>query len=111
MIKLTFTDFNGDNPQRVEAEEGMTILEVAHANGIDMEGTCEGNMACSTCHVIVDPLSFSNLPAPSEEEDEMLDLAPDLSSTSRLGCQITLTKTIDGMVMRLPRATLNAGGW
>jgi 2Fe-2S ferredoxin len=79
------------------------LLEVAHGNAIDIEGACEGCMACSTCHVIVDPADYGRLPPPSEDEADMLDLAFDLTPTSRLGCQIVVTEAHDGLTVSLPR--------
>jgi 2Fe-2S ferredoxin len=78
--------------KEVEAPSGLSILEIAHRNGIDIEGACEGSMACSTCHVIVDPEWYGRLEEPSEDEEDMLDLAFGLTPTSRLGCQIVITE-------------------
>ena len=64
-------------------------------------------MACATCHVIVDPAWFDRLPDPSEDEEDMLDLAYDIRKTSRLGCQIKLTEELDGLVVRLPKDVRN----
>lgn len=106
MPKITFIDPKG-NPTVVEAKEGQSILETAHANDIDLEGACEGALACSTCHVIVDDAWFDKLPEASEEEEDMLDLAFALTHTSRLGCQIKLTQGLDGIEVTLPAATRN----
>lgn len=70
----------------MEAEEGKSLLEVAHMNEIPVEGACEGSLACSTCHVIISKKLFKQLEEPCEDEEDMLDLAPDLEDTSRLGC-------------------------
>jgi len=67
-----------------------------------LECACEGKMACSTCHVIIDPESFDKLPPPSEEELDMLDLAFQPQRTSRLGCQIKMAKEVDGMKVTIP---------
>ena len=75
-----------------------------------MEGTCEGQMACSTCHVIVDAAWFDRLDAPSDYEEDMLDLAMGLTQTSRLGCQVTLRAEDDGLEVRLPQAVINMMG-
>jgi 2Fe-2S ferredoxin len=101
---MTFIE-PGGRRREVDAPEGVSVLEIAHSNAIDLEGACEGCMACSTCHVIVDPAWFVRLPESSEEEDDMLDLALGLTRTSRLGCQITITKELDGLVVTLPAAT------
>ena len=85
----------------------MSILEVAHNNGINLEGACEGSLACSTCHIIVEKKFFDNLPEPSEEEEDMLDLAWGLTHTSRLGCQIIINEKLDGMKVTIPSGTRN----
>ena len=87
------------------ARTGATLLDVARDNDIAIEGTCDGVMACSTCHVIVDGAYFTRLAPPSEEEKDMLVLAYGLTPTSRLGCQIVMTDSLDGLVVRLPDAT------
>lgn len=84
---------------------GATLLDVARDNDIAIEGTCDGVMACTTCHVIVDGAYFARLAPPSEEEKDMLDLAYGLTPTSRLGCQIIMTEALDGLVVSLPDAT------
>jgi len=106
MIKIFFIDQN-DNKIEVEGIEGLSLLEVAHKNKIDLEGACEGSLACSTCHVIVDDNWYIKLKKPKEEEEDMLDLAFGLTKTSRLGCQIIITKEMDGLTVRLPSATRN----
>jgi 2Fe-2S ferredoxin len=88
-------------------EVGKTLLEIVWDNGLDVEGACGGVMACSTCHVIVDPAWISKLSDPSVEEEEMLDLAWGFTETSRLGCQITVTEALDGLVVSLPSETRN----
>ena len=88
-------------------ELGKSLLDVAWDNGLDVEGACGGVMACSTCHVIVDPVWISKLSDPGVEEEEMLDLAWGLTETSRLGCQITVTEALDGLVVSLPTETRN----
>ena len=103
---MTFIDRDGKE-QTVEAPVGETILGVAHANNLDIEGACEGAMACSTCHVIVDPEWYKRLPPPSEDEEDMLDLAFGLTRTSRLGCQVTITEALDGLRVRLPSDVRN----
>jgi 2Fe-2S ferredoxin len=86
------------------------VLEIAHRHGVDIEGACEGSLACSTCHVIVDAGWFGKLAKPTEDEEDMLDLAFDLQQTSRLGCQIVMTEALDGLVVKLPAGTRNAQG-
>lgn len=86
---------------------GTTVLEAAHNNDIDLEGACEGSLACSTCHVVVDKEHYDMLKDPSEDEEDMLDLAFGLTPTSRLGCQIILTKELDGITLVVPDETRN----
>lgn len=107
MPKLTFIERNGEK-REVDAPNGLSVMEVAHKYGVDIEGACEGSLACSTCHVIVDPAWFDKLSKPSEDEEDMLDLAFGLEKTSRLGCQIVMSEALDGLVVRLPSATRNA---
>lgn len=106
MPRVTFVAADGER-RDIDAPEGLSILEVAHRNGVDLEGACEGSLACSTCHVIVDPAFYDRLGEPSEDEEDMLDLAFGLTHTSRLGCQIIVTEALDGIVLRLPPATRN----
>ena len=102
MIRVTFVSADGMDRHEVEAEDGLRLLEVAQNDGQPLEGTCEGQMACSTCHVIVDPEHFARLPRAAEEEEDMLDLAVGAVRTSRLACQILLTPELDGLVVRMP---------
>ena len=101
MPKMTFIGRDG-NEHTVEAPIGDTIVEIAHANDEDIEGACEGCMACSTCHVIVEPDWAAKLPPPSEDEEDMLDLAFGLTRTSRLGCQVTITEALTDSALRCP---------
>src|ERR1700750_1758504 len=106
MPKMTF--IARDGPRReVEAPLGLSVLEIAHQHGIDIEGACEGSLACSTCHVVVDAAWFRKLVKPTEDEEGMLDLAFGLTETSRLGCQIVMTQALDGLVVKLPPGTRN----
>ncbi len=107
MIKVTFIERDGA-AREVEAKAGQSILDIAQVHGIDMEGACEGAMACSTCHVIVEPDWYARLPEPCEDEEDMLDFASFLAATSRLACQIEVTPALDGLVVRLPREVRNA---
>ena len=106
MAKITFIEPNGKE-KVVNAEHGLSLLEVAHNNGIDLEGACEGSLACSTCHIVLEKSFFDSLPEPSEEEEDMLDLAFGLSHTSRLGCQIIVDEKLDGMKVKIPTGTRN----
>ena len=109
MPKMVFVERDG-TPKEVDAPLGLSVLEIAHRHGVDIEGACEGSLACSTCHVVIDPAWFGKLTKPTEDEEDMLDLAFDLQETSRLGCQIVMTAALDGLVVKLPSATRNAGG-
>lgn len=106
MAKMTFI-IRDDQAVEVDAPLGLSVLEIAHRNKIDLEGACEGSLACSTCHVIVDPEWYDLLSTATEDEEDMLDLAFGLTHTSRLGCQIIMTEELDGLVVRLPAATRN----
>ncbi|MFA9200237.1 MAG: 2Fe-2S iron-sulfur cluster-binding protein [Cypionkella sp.] len=101
MIRVAFTDLRG-NRIEAEAAPGDNLLRLGQAKGLPLEGTCEGQMACSTCHVIVAPDWFERLPPASEEEEDMLDLAAGACRTSRLACQIELTPELDGLAVRVP---------
>ncbi|AVM73363.1 ferredoxin family 2Fe-2S iron-sulfur cluster binding protein [Magnetospirillum gryphiswaldense] len=106
MPKMTFITADGSRNE-VEAPEGLSVLEIAHRNKIDLEGACEGSLACSTCHIVVDPDWYERLAAAEEDEEDMLDLAFGLTSTSRLGCQIIMKQELDGLVVTVPAATRN----
>ena len=106
MPRLIFIERDG-NRREVDAPLGLSVLEIAHKNNIDIEGACEGSLACSTCHVIVDPEWYDLLKEASDDEEDMLDLAFGLTATSRLGCQIIITEELDGLVVRLPTSTRN----
>lgn len=102
MPVVRFISADGNENQEVVASIGECLLTVAQAAGQPLEGTCEGQMACSTCHVIVAADDFARLPPASEAEEDMLDLAAGATRTSRLACQITLTDAIDPLTVRLP---------
>ncbi|MGE0658563.1 MAG: ferredoxin family 2Fe-2S iron-sulfur cluster binding protein [Reyranellaceae bacterium] len=106
MPKIVFVEKDG-NRKEVDAPIGLSVLEIAHRNNIDLEGACEGSLACSTCHVVVDSEWYDLLPAATEDEEDMLDLAFGLTHTSRLGCQIIITEELDGLTVQLPAATRN----
>ncbi len=109
MPTMIFIEKNGTE-RAVDAPLGLSVLEIAHKHGIDIEGACEGSLACSTCHVIVDPSWYSKLARATEDEEDMLDLAFGLTATSRLGCQIVMTPALDGLKVKLPAGTRNASG-
>jgi ferredoxin len=101
MVRVTFITAKGERIE-AEAKVGDNLLDVAQAADMPLEGTCEGQMACSTCHVIVTPAWFDRLPRASEDEEDMLDLAAGVARTSRLSCQIDLTEALDGIEVRIP---------
>ena len=106
MPKITFIERDGSR-REVDAPLGVSVLEVARRHDIDIEGACEGSLACSTCHIIVDPEWYDLLNEATEDEEDMLDLAFNLTKTSRLGCQIHITEELDGLTVQLPAATRN----
>lgn len=103
MPKITFIEKDGKETE-VDAPLGLSVMEISHKHGIDIEGACGGCLACATCHVVVKPEWYGKLDEKKEEEDDMLDLAFDLKKTSRLGCQILMTEELDGLVVALPGA-------
>jgi 2Fe-2S ferredoxin len=106
MPKMTFIQRDGSRKE-VDAPIGLSVLEVAHRNDVDIEGACEGSLACSTCHVIIEPDWYELLKDATEDEEDMLDLAFGLTKTSRLGCQIVITEELDGLVVKLPAGSRN----
>ena len=106
MPKIIFIERDG-TPREVDAPLGLSVLEIAHRHKVGIEGACEGSLACSTCHVIVDAEWYELLKEATEDEEDMLDLAFGLTQTSRLGCQIIITEELDGLTVRLPSATRN----
>lgn len=109
-IKISFVHADGEQVQHVLAQGGDVLLSVAQAAGQPLEGTCEGQMACSTCHVIVSEADFAKLPRASEAEEDMLDLATGATRHSRLACQIILTPDLDGLTVRIPGEWRNMQG-
>jgi 2Fe-2S ferredoxin len=106
MPKMTFIERDGTR-REVDAAAGLSVLEIAHKYKVDIEGACEGSLACSTCHVIVDGGWYKKLKAATEDEEDMLDLAFGLTETSRLGCQIIMSEALDGLVVKLPSSVNN----
>jgi len=110
VIRVRFISADGQTVCDVEAKSGDRLLEVGQSNGQPLEGTCEGQMACSTCHVIIAAEDFGRLPVASEEEEDMLDLAAGATRTSRLACQIILSEALDGLNVRIPPESRNMQG-
>ena len=100
MIRVTFV--GRDGVRTVEGAVGARLLDLAQADGQPLEGTCDGDMACATCHVVVDPADFARLPPASAEEEDLLDLAHHATRTSRLACQIVLTGDLPALTVRIP---------
>jgi ferredoxin len=108
--KVRFVSADGERVQEVEAPAGERLLDIAQAAGQPLEGTCEGQMACSTCHVIVAAEDFAKLPPASEEEEDLLDLASHVTRTSRLACQVHLSDALEGLTVRIPGGAHNMQG-
>ena len=110
MTIIRFISADGSKVQEVDAPAGERLLDVAQNAGQPLEGTCEGQMACSTCHVLIDADDFAKLPRASEEEEDMLDLASHVTRHSRLSCQIWLTETLESLTVRIPGGVHNMQG-
>lgn len=110
MVRVRFISADGARTDEVDAAVGASLLEVAQDSGQPLEGTCEGQMACSTCHVIVAAEDFSRLPKAIEDEEDMLDFAACTTRNSRLSCQITLTEALDGLTVHIPPESRNMQG-
>ena len=107
MTLVRFFRSDGSLDKEVEAAAGQRLLDVAWAAREPLEGACEGVMACSTCHVIVESDDFSKLPPACEEEEDLLDLAAHATRTSRLACQIVLTEDLKSLSVRIPPEARN----
>lgn len=107
MTVIRFCRYDGSLDREVEAAPGTVLLDIAQANGQPLEGSCEGAMACSTCHVIVDKDDFGRLPPASEEEDDLLDLAAHVTRTSRLACQLVMSADLEQLTVRIPPSAYN----
>ena len=110
MIRVRFLSADGAKTVEADADPGTNLLDLAQASDQPLEGTCEGQMACSTCHVIVDAADFARLPRASDDEEDMLDLAAGVTRTSRLACQIVLDASLDGLTVRMPGESRNMQG-
>jgi len=106
MPNIVFIERDGSH-RTLEAKPGHTLLEIVQSHGINLEGACEGSLACSTCHLVIAKEWYDRLPPPSEEEADMLDLAAGLTRTSRLGCQLIMEKDLDGLEISLPAQVRN----
>jgi ferredoxin len=109
-MKVRFVSADGGAVKEVEGKTGDRLLDLGQAHGQPLEGTCEGQMACSTCHVIVDPADFDKLPRASADEDDLLDLAASVTRTSRLSCQIWLEEDWGSLTVRIPAESRDMQG-
>jgi ferredoxin len=107
MTRVRFVSADGHQASEVEGAAGDRLLDLAQADGQPLEGTCEGQMACSTCHVVVDPADWAKLPPANESEEDMLDLAAGATRYSRLACQIFLAADLDELTVRIPAESRN----
>ncbi len=110
MVRVRFISADGERISDAEGQAGDSLLTIGQIADQPLEGTCEGQMACSTCHVHVLPDWFDKLPRASESEEDMLDLAASATRYSRLSCQITLTPELDGLTVRIPPESRNMQG-
>lgn len=101
MPKINFIMPDGSE-RNISVDEGITVMEAGRDANLGIEGTCGGSLSCATCHVIVDEQWFAKAGAPSEDEEDMLDLAFGLTETSRLGCQLTMSDELDGIRLIIP---------
>ncbi len=106
-VAVVFVDSRSGRETRCEGRAGENLVHLAHAAAVDLEGACECSLACSTCHVVLEPAAYAKLEPPGEEEDDLLDLAFGLTVTSRLGCQVKLAPSLDGTRVVLPAGTRN----
>ena len=110
MPLIRFISADGNDEMEVLAPAGARLLDIAQNVGQPLEGTCEGQMACSTCHVIVAAADFAKLPPASESEEDMLDLAAHVTRRSRLSCQIWLTEDLESLTVHIPGGVHNMQG-
>jgi ferredoxin len=110
MTRIRFIAADGKSVSEVDAPAGARLLDVAQADGQPLEGTCEGQMACSTCHVVIAAEDFAKLRAASDMEEDLLDLAAGVTRYSRLACQIWLDDGIDSLTVRMPGQSHNMLG-
>ena len=101
MTNINFKLRNGEL-KKIDAEDGLTLMEVARDNDLGIEGTCGGSISCCTCHIVIEKDWFSKVGPANPDEEDMLDLAVDLQPTSRLGCQIEVTPELDGLIVYIP---------
>lgn len=110
MTRVRFVSADQTQVREVDGAPNDRLLDLAQADGQPLEGTCEGQMACSTCHVIVEPDDFAKLPPATEAEEDMLDLAAGATRHSRLACQIYLSADLDELTVRIPAESRDMQG-
>ena len=102
MAKITYIEHNKKSYD-IEVPNGLTVMEGAVQNNIPgIDADCGGACACATCHVYVDEKWFGKLKKKDDAEQDMLDMAFEPNKFSRLGCQITVSDDLDGMVVKMP---------
>jgi len=106
-VRINFLRSSGEMIKSVDVNVGASLLDAAITNDIDVEGACGGQCACATCHMILPKTLFNLLPPPKDDEADMLDLAADVTSYSRLGCQVKVSEALEGMDVRLPALVIN----
>jgi len=106
-VTFNFVKHTGEFLKQVEAPVGTSLLDCAHRFGIDIEGACGGQCACATCHVMLPETLYFKYPPVSDEESDMLDLAADVSDTSRLGCQVRITEEFENSNIMLPKSVVS----
>ena len=102
MAKITYIEHNGKN-HTIDVTNGLSVMEGAVQNNIPgIDADCGGSMACATCHVYVKEEWFNKLPKKEDGEDDMLDMAFEPKTNSRLSCQIIVSDEIDGLEVKIP---------
>jgi 2Fe-2S ferredoxin len=107
MVKIIFTNAGQSQQWSVDARVGVSLLDLAQSLNLDVEGACEGSMACSTCHMIIEDSFYEKIKTPSDEEEDLLDITYGVTGTSRLGCQVVVATAMEGMIVTLPTDTKN----
>ena len=107
LVRFRFVKHTGETIKEVDASVGASLLDTAHKFGIDIEGACGGQCACATCHVILPSSLYNKYPPVNDDENDMLDLAADVESTSRLGCQVRVTPDFEGVDIKLPKSVVS----
>ena len=101
MPKVTFIKSDG-SAYDFDVTNGTSIMEAGRDANMGIEGTCGGSLSCATCHVVFGADDYARVGPPSEDEMDMLDLAFNVTETSRLGCQIKMSDELDGLTAKVP---------